>query len=158
MPSSDRTPHTYQSGLLCIKTCLKSQQMLLLSTSIIVLSLFVYNKNSIPNMRSQIILAMLATAITAAPVLTTGDAKVSSLFRYSLHRRRLKPVVLTHHPQASQLSKREAAPGDSLIGGILDNGDASVRNAVLSVRSGDCTNAFNRKKPFRSAKLRPVTR
>jgi hypothetical protein len=136
---------------------LKSQQIHFSSNSIIALSLFVYNKNSISNMRSQLILAMLATAITAAPVLTTGDAKVSSLFRYSLHRRRLMPVVLTHHPQASQLSKREAAPGDSLIGEILDNGDASVRTAVLSVGSGDCTNASNRERPFRSARLSPVS-
>jgi hypothetical protein len=57
--------------------------------------------------------------------------------------------VLTHPPQNSQLSKRDAAPG--LQVDILENEDASVRTTVLSVDSYDCTDTLNRKRLVRSA-------
>lgn len=73
-------------------------------------------------MRSQIILALLATAISAVPVVPiTGDAKVCPLS--------LQPaaptdaVILIHSPQNSQLSKREA--------GAMDILETSVSIAVL---------------------------
>lgn len=60
--------------------CLKSIDIYFSTTTFIILSPFVCTKNPLSKMRSQIILALLATAISAAPVLTTGEAKVCCLF------------------------------------------------------------------------------
>jgi hypothetical protein len=96
-------------------------------------------------MRSQIILAMLATAISAAPVVTTGDVQVGFV---SPPPSPTAPIVLTHLLQNAQLSKRDAAPGGVGGVGLLDNGDASVRTAVLSVGSDDCTDTLDRTSLF----------
>ena len=64
---------------MCIKTYLKSIHIHFSATSfIIILLLSVRNKVPLFNMRSQIILAMLVTAISAAPALPS-DAKVCPL-------------------------------------------------------------------------------
>jgi hypothetical protein len=65
---------------------LKSTHIDFSATNAIALSPILYNKNLLSNMRSQIILALLTTAVIAAPVLTTGDAKVCSLLEYNMHR------------------------------------------------------------------------
>lgn len=84
-------------------------------------------------MRSQIILALLATAISAAPVLNTGDAKVCSLSQLATTRTD-RCHLLTHPSQNSQLSKREAEPGLAVIGGVVGE-DASVRTTPILVES-----------------------
>jgi hypothetical protein len=90
-------------------------------------------------MRSQIILALLATAVSAAPVITRGDVQVRPL---SSPLAPADSVVLTHPLQNAQLSKRDAKPGGVGGVGLLDNVDASVRLAILSVVSYDFTDSF----------------
>jgi hypothetical protein len=63
-------------------------------------------------MRSQIILALLATAITAAPVLTTGDAKVGSL---SSQAAPTDTVVLTHHCRSPSYYQRASLAPQSTM-------------------------------------------
>ena len=112
--------HIPYRPLLRIKTCLESTHTHLSITRFIILSPAVRNKVPLFNMRSQIILALLATAISAAPALLS-DAKVCPLS--------LQPaaptdaVILIHSPQNSQLSKREA--------GAMDILETSVSIAVL---------------------------
>jgi hypothetical protein len=84
-------------------------------------------------------LTLLATAVSEAPVLTAGNAKVSPLSP--------EPAapsdalrVLTHPPQKSQLSKREAKPG---LLDVFERGDASVGITVFSVSLCEYTEASN---------------
>jgi len=85
MPLIDRATHSTLSSLVYKEMYLESIHIHLSATNNSILPrLFHCDKNILSNMRSQIVLALLATAISAAPVVITGDAKVCFLFRYNL--------------------------------------------------------------------------